>query len=232
MVAIENRDSPAARRGDREAGLRSEVSVSGPGATTAAEVGFREIDEIDQLRAQLYDLLALVLGRAPSTETLSRAGRLIGDPSPLGSALGALARAARESDAGAASREFFDLFVGVGRGELLPYASYYLTGFLNERPLAAVRGDLAALGVERSPLSREPEDHVALLLETMANLASGRIEAEPGAERRFFERHLQPWAERFFTDLERAGAARVYSSVGALGRLFMEIEAEAFAIDA
>jgi TorA maturation chaperone TorD len=146
--------------------------------------------------------------------------------------LQALAESARTVDADAAGREFFDLFVGIGRGELLPYASYYLTGFLNERPLAAVRGDLLTLGVERDSASREPEDHIAFLLELMAGLAAGRVEAEPGAERRIFERHLQPWAERFFADLERAGVARFYRAVGALGRLFMEIEAEAFALGA
>jgi TorA maturation chaperone TorD len=133
-------------------------------------------------------------------------------------------------DAGAVADEFFALFIGVGRGELLPYASYYLTGFLHERPLARVREDLGQLGVERAASVSEPEDHVALLCETMAGLAAARFAAPDGADRRFFERHLKPWAARFFADLERAEAARFYRAVGAVGRRFMEIEVEAFAL--
>jgi TorA maturation chaperone TorD len=130
------------------------------------------------------------------------------------------------------SREFFDLFIGLGQGELLPYASYYLTGFLQERPLARVREDLARLGIERADSHREPEDHAAILCEAIAGLCAGRFDAEPGEDRRFFERHLKPWAARFFADLETAEAARFYRAVGRIGRTFMEIEAEAFAMDA
>ena len=90
------------------------------------------------------------------------------------------------------SKEFFDLFIGLGRGELLPYASYYLTGFLHERPLARVREDLDLLGIERAGSSREPEDHSAILLEVMAGLARGDFEAEFAEQARFFERHLKP----------------------------------------
>lgn len=190
-----------------------------------------DIDEIDLLRSQEYDLLANLLGRAPTRHLLGLLAGLDGDASPLGRAHRALAEAARNADPDAVSREFFDLFVGVGRGELLPYASYYLTGFLNERPLARVREDLAVIGIEGTASLSEPEDHIAFLLEAMAALASARIEAEPGAERRFFDRHLKPWAERFFADLEGAKFASFYRHVGALGRLYMEIEAEAFAID-
>lgn len=189
------------------------------------------VDETDLLRSHHYGLLALLLGRAPTAEVLNRVARLEGDGSVLGTACAALAAAARDTGADAASREFFDLFIGVGRGELLPYASYYLTGFLNERPLARVRGALAELGVERADGSREPEDHIATLLDTMSGLASGRFAAPVGGEEKFFERNLQPWAERFFSDLEGARQARFYRTVGALGRLFIEIETEAFAID-
>lgn len=208
------------------------MGVPGPAATIVAGSAAGEVDEIDLLRASLYDLLANLLGRAPTTETLSLAARLQGDVTPLGNALQAVAHAAKEAQPAIVSREYFNLFVGIGRGELLPYASYYLTGFLNERPLAALRADLARLGIERAAHSRDPEDHIAFVLETMANLASARLEAETGSERRFFELHLKPWAERFFADLEGAGAAEFYRPVGALGRLYMEIEAEAFAIDA
>ena len=113
-----------------------------------------------------------------------------------------LAAAASATDDRAANKEFFDLFIGLGRGELLPYASYYLTGFLHERPLARVREDLELLGIERAGPSREPEDHIAILLEVMAGLARGDFEAEFAEQARFFERHLKPWAARMFADLE------------------------------
>jgi TorA maturation chaperone TorD len=190
------------------------------------------VDEIDALRAQEYNLLAVLLGRAPTREVLERVARLKGDASALGLAHIALAEAAANADENAVSREFFDLFIGVGRGELLPYASYYQTGFLYERPLARLREDLAAIGAEATGRQSEPEDHIAILCEVMAGLAMGEFEAKPGADRRLFERHLKPWAARFFADLETANAARFYRAVGRVGRVFMEIEAEAFAMDA
>src|SRR5258708_36784697 len=127
-------------------------------------------------------------------------------------------------------REHFDLFIGLGRGELLPYGSYYLTGFLHERPLARLRYDLARLGMERAPGRAETEDHAAILCEIMAGLVSGRFPAPRGADRALFEAHLAPWMEKFFADLERANAAEFYRSIGALGRVFMAVEAEAFAL--
>ena len=199
------------------------------GMPDAAAAG---VDEIDRLRAHEYGLLAVLLGRAPAKDLLERLSELKGDATPLGLAHIALAELASDIDPDELSREFFDLFIGVGRGELLPYASYYLTGFLNERPLARVREDLNALGIERAEGHHDPEDHLAILCEVMAGLAAGRFEVESGAERRFFERHLKPWAARFFADLETARHARFYRPVGTIGRIFMEIEAQDFAMDA
>ena len=188
-------------------------------------------DDVDALRAQEYALLALLLSRAPTAELLGRLADLKGDASPLGLAHIALADAARTADPDAVSREYFDLFVGVGQGELLPYGSYYLTGFLHGRPLARLRQDLDALGIEADETLREPEDHIAILCEVMAGLAGREFDAEPGAERRFFARHLEPWAARFFADVETAQLARFYRAVGTVGRVFMAVEAEAFAMD-
>ncbi len=187
-------------------------------------------DEIEAARAQEYGLLAALLARAPSTDFLKRLSHLRGDASPLGLAHIALAEAAAATSAERVEREYFNLFIGVGRGELLPYASYYLTGFLYERPLARLRGDLLELGVERSEGNAEPEDHAALLCEIMAGLADGRFPAPAGTERRIFETHLAPWIGRFFADLERAEEGDFYRKVGTLGRVFMEIESEAFAL--
>jgi TorA maturation chaperone TorD len=200
----------------------------GPSATHEPP---RDSDDVDLLRSHEYGLLALLFGRAPTQDVLARLASLQGDASPLGLAHIRLAEAAAAMDPDAISREFFDLFIGVARGELQPYGSYYMTGFLHDRPLARLREDLARLGIERVEQTREPEDHIAILCEVMAGLASGRFDTVPGADRAFFDKHLKPWAPRFFADCETAGAARFYKVVGSIGRLFFEIEADAFAMD-
>ncbi|MCI9878461.1 MULTISPECIES: TorD/DmsD family molecular chaperone [Methylobacterium] len=221
--------------------MRSGASFSEPSAEAGlgvadwidpAEARNLAVDEVDYLRAQQYDLLAVLLGRSPTSQLLDALAGLKGGDSVLGREVGALASAARTNSADVVEQEYFSLFVGVGRGELLPYASYYLTGFLNERPLARVREDLSALGIEREPGTTEPEDHLAILFDVMAGLTAGRFEAKPGAARAFFLRHIAPWGERFFADVEHAKSARFYRPVGALGRAFLEIEAAAFAMDA
>src|SRR5712691_7501339 len=185
---------------------------------------------VDAARAQEYALLAVLLARAPDAEFLNRLASLRGDASPLGVAHAALAQAASQTNADRLQREYFDLFIGLGRGELLPYGSYYLTGFLHERPLERLRQDLKELGIERAAGNVEPEDHAAILCEMMARLADARLAAPAGSDQRIFERHLKPWIGRFFSDLERAEAADFYRTVGTLGRVFMEIETEAFAL--
>ena len=209
----------------RDAGVEQVTKTAGGVASLA-----REIDEIDQQRATEYGLLSLLFGKAPDAQTLSRLAGLKGDASDLGMAHIELAAAAAASDDGAVSKEFFALFIGVGRGDLLPYASYYLTGFLHERPLARVREDLDRLGIERAGPSREPEDHIAILLEVMAGLARGDFETEFSEQARFFERHLKPWALRMFADLEKSDSAKFYRTVGRVGRIFMELESEAFTL--
>ena len=185
------------------------------------------VDPVDAARAQEYALLAALLSSPPSNELLGEIAQLRGDATPLGRAHAALAEAASEATA-AVEREYFDLFVGLGRGELLPYASYYLTGFLNERPLSRLRDDLAALGIERVENNFEPEDHAATLCEIMAGLVAARLPASPEAQRAFFEKHVSRWMGRLFADMEKAENARFYRSVGTLGRVLLEIEAEAF----
>jgi TorA maturation chaperone TorD len=189
-----------------------------------------DVDEIDAARAQEYALLAALLARAPDAEFLSRLSGLRGDATPLGLAHVALAEAASQADAVRVGREFFDLFIGLGRGELLPYASYYLTGFLHERPLARLRDDLGVLGIERAEGNAEPEDHAAILCEIMAGLTGGGFPAPDGADRQIFEKHMAPWIGRFFADLERAEAADFYRRIGTLGRVFIQVEMEAFAL--
>ncbi|GGC37581.1 hypothetical protein GCM10011504_14950 [Siccirubricoccus deserti] len=182
-------------------------------------------DAVDRERAQLFALLGRLLSAAPDAALLAGLARLDGDATPLGTAFARLAEAAAAARPETAEREFFDLFIGVGRGELLPYASYYLTGFLHERPLAELRATLGALGIARAAGVPEPEDHIAFVCEAYAGLIEDRFGgAAPDAAAEFFARHLRPWAGRCFADLEVAAAARFYRAVGALGRIAIEIE--------
>jgi TorA maturation chaperone TorD len=190
--------------------------------------------EEDALRAQVYRLLGRLLAEAPSGDLLRRVGAMIGDTTPMGEAVDALARAAREIGEPAAEREYFHLFIGLAGGEMHPYASYYLTGFLYEKPLARLRSDLARLGIANGSDRGEPEDHIAALCETMAAMIEGSFgKPVPVAEQRaFFDKHIAPWAARFFADLEKSERARLYKPLGAIGRHFMAIEADAFALAA
>jgi TorA maturation chaperone TorD len=198
-----------------------------------AEGMLSEIDEIDVARAQEYALLALLLSAAPSQDLLSALAKLRGDATPLGVAHAALSEAADRVTAADAEREYFDLFVGIGRGELLPYGSYYLAGFLNERPLSRLRGDLAKFGIERTGATAEPEDHAAILCEIMAGLAFGRLPGGGEAQREIFQKHIAPWMGRLFADIEKsATATKFYSRVGTLGRVFLGIEEQAFTLAA
>lgn len=199
-----------------------------PDANSIAKEPLRSEDDV--LRSQQYGFLARILGAAPSADLIAQVAEMEGDDSPLGGAYGLLARKAADTDPAAIEREYFDLFIGVGRGELLPYASFYLTGFLNERPLADLRGDLAVLGVERVKDRHEPEDHIAFLFDVMAGLADGRFESGELSEDRFYQRHLAPWAAQFFDDLAIAPSADFYRPLAEIGRVFMDIEARAFAL--
>jgi TorA maturation chaperone TorD len=185
------------------------------------------MDGLDAERSQLFALLGRLLATPPDAALLAR---LRGLPqgageTPLGRGIAGLTAAARVAEPAALEREYFDLFIGVGRGELLPYASWYLTGFLQERPLAELRAELRRLGVQRAPGVAEPEDHIAFECEVLSGLIAGSFpgvaEGEAGA---FFARHLRPWAGRFFADLEGAQAARFYRAVAALGRTAIDIE--------
>jgi TorA maturation chaperone TorD len=209
----------------------SRESAPGPGLSHALSTQrLTDIDDVAVARANEYHLLAALLGHAPSRDALRQIAAISGDATRLGRAHAALAEAARNTDADTLAREYFDLFIGVGRGEILPYASYYLTGFLQERPLAAIRADMNAIGVERAEHLSEPEDHIGVLCEVMAGIALRDFDVELATERRFFERHLKSWAPRFFADLESAALAKFYRNVGSLGRLFLDIETEGFAM--
>jgi TorA maturation chaperone TorD len=160
---------------------------------------------------------------------IGRLASLRGDASPLGTAHTALGEAASRATAESAGREYFNLFAGLGKSPLLPYASHYLTDSLYGRPLGRLRETLRQLGIESAAGNSEPEDHAAILCEVMAGLIRGDIAGPVDADRDFFEKHLAPWIGRFFVDLERAETADFYARVGLLGRTFVEIEKEGFA---
>lgn len=189
-------------------------------------------DDLDVARARYWQLLGLLLRRAPDGRGLGIIASLEGDTSPLGQAVGDLVAMARRADPGAIEREYHHLFIGVGRGELLPYASYYRTGFLHEKPLASLRADLARLGIERAAGQSDPEDHIASLAEVMAGLIAGDFAVDASEQAHFFSRHLEPWAGRFFADLETAEAAVFYRPVGTIGRHLVDIEAMAYTLAA
>lgn len=188
------------------------------------------ISEEDVLRANLYRLLASSLRAGPSRHDLDMFADMRGDDTPIGQAVSALTRVAAKSSPEQVSREFHDLFIGVGRGELVPYGSYYLTGFLHEKPLARLRNDMSRLGIERRDEVAEPEDHIAALCEMMAGLIVGDFgEAlDLDEQKKFFQAHIASWAKHFFTDLEGARSSVFYACIGQLGAAFMDVEEQAF----
>ena len=184
----------------------------------------------DRLRADLYNFVGLMLSAPPDQLLLNQCAGLSGDESDLGNAISGLSRVAKATNPKKVESEFNALFVGLGRGELLPYASYYLTGFLNEKPLAALRSDMAANAMTRAPNVYEPEDNIASLMEMMGGMIVGRFGTPASLlqQKTFFNKHIAPWAGHFFADLEGAKNSVLYASLGSVGKAFVEIEREAF----
>ncbi len=201
---------------------------------TASEAQKMDVSTEDRLRADFYNFLGLLMAAPPDQMLLDQVAGLTGDETDLGQAIQAMSRVAKVTKPAAAEREFNALFIGLGRGELLPYASYYLTGFLNEKPLAQLRNDMAARGITRAQNVFEPEDNIASLMEMMAGMIVGRFGAPATLEDQkvFWNKHIGPWAMHFYSDLEAAEHSVLYASVGAVGRIFMEIEREAFRMTA
>ena len=182
------------------------------------------------VRANAYALLGALLATPPRRELFDLLASV--DPpsdAGLGAAWRELRRAAENADPEAVDDEYHDLFVGLGRGELIPYGSWYRTGFVMDKPLAVLRSDLAALGFARRDDVKEPEDHAAALLETMALIAA---DPEHGldVERRFFDRHVATWMGTFFADLRSADSARFYRAVGRFGEQFIAFETKYLSI--
>jgi TorA maturation chaperone TorD len=206
--------------------------MMGAVATASANDPSTEVPEEELFRAQLYRLMARLLAAPPHADLLAALQGLGSDSSELGEAFAELGRAARTTTPARVAEEYQDLFIGLGRGELLPYGSFYRTGFLQEKPLAELRADLARLGIARVAEVKEPEDHIAALCEVIAGLIDGGFGGRQTltVQRGFFDKHLAPWAGRFFGDLETAATADFYRRVGRVGTLFMGVETTAFAM--
>jgi TorA maturation chaperone TorD len=188
----------------------------------------------DEFRANTYGLLGNLLARVPDSRTLERLRGIEVAEEEQGGLMAAawktLAMAAQRATLDAVDDEYHTLFIGIGRGELVPYGSWYLTGFLMERPLAQLRQDLKLLGFERREDVKEPEDHAGALLETMCMMILDGEGISAHEQKQFFDRHIEPWMGRFFEDLQNAESASFYSAVGLLGEQFVEVEKQYLAM--
>jgi TorA maturation chaperone TorD len=200
----------------------------------SSQIVSKGISEEESVRADMYEFLAGILQREPSDNLIKSYVNLSGDETPVGEAFGVLSKLANKISMEDIRSEYMDLFIGMGRGELLPFGSFYITGFLHDKPLAKLRRDLNSIGIKRDDNFKEPEDHIACLCEIMSGMITGTYGRNftIAEQRNFFKVHVQPWAEHFFTDLEGAKTAIFYSPVGTIGKLFMQIENEAFEMDA
>ncbi len=187
----------------------------------------KQADQGESLRGNLYSLLAALLAKPPARSLmlkLQQIGTAGSGGEILESAWQQLKKASQEYPEEEVEKEYFQLFTGLGRGELVPYGSFYISGFLMDEPLGSLRQSLAALGIERQEHIREPEDHIASLFEVMAMLISQPEEYSLDSQYQFFCAHIDSWAGNFFSDLATARQAGFYRSVGSLGLDFMKLE--------
>ena len=187
------------------------------------------IEEEDQLRADMYSFLASLLRTEPSADLVKQLTLLESDDTPIGKAIKILTKLASSLDLPSIRAEYVGIFIGVGRGEILPFASYYLTGFLKDKPLAKLRGDMQEIGITVSS-GIDPEDHIATLFDIMAGLILGKFNRKfsIGEQKDFFNKHLAPWVDLLMRDIEASKIAVFYAPVGTIGREFIEIERSSF----
>jgi len=181
----------------------------------------------DTLRAHVYSLLAALLTGPPSADLLQLLSRIEDQQesdTEMAQAWRMIKEAGGQANAALLDDEYQQLFIGLGRGELVPYGSWYQTGSVMDQPLARLRSDLAVLGIQRRSDVRETEDHAAALCETMAIICSHPAEVGLETQKAFFSDHLKGWMDRFFKDMQQASAARFYRAVGRLGEAFLTLE--------
>jgi TorA maturation chaperone TorD len=185
-------------------------------------------------RADLYGLLASLYYAPPSEAMLDAlvSSRNQGE-GVLGGVWTALVEAATEVNAEQVREEYEKLFVGVGKPEVMLYGSYYLSGFLMEKPLAALRTDLANMGLQRVPSVNESEDHIASLCEVMRYLIASNdiLQANIPAQKKFFGTHMQAWVLNLCDAIKAHPAAQFYASLADVSKVFFEVEMQAFDMD-
>ena len=196
-----------------------------------SEQAFQQ-DQAQAARIGVYGLLSALFAKEPTEETLQRL-RSIGEIDSSGDRIAMgwelMKQSALKTSLDDVNDEFFSLFIGLGRGELMPFGSWYLTGFLMEKPVAVLRRDLQTLGIERNEGVSESEDHIASLCDAMAIIIQHSDEIPLETQTQFFNDHIEPWAHRFFEDLQSASHAHFYRSVGFFGAAFIEFEADLLA---
>ena len=191
------------------------------------------LDE-ETARAEVYGLLAALFYAAPSAALYDQL-RVAVTQAPAAGALlesswSELVGAAREHSLADISREYDALFGGVGKPEIYLFGSHYLSGFLNEKPLAALRNDIASLGLARDEAMSETEDHAAYLCEVMRYLIAGDDVAVANLtrQREFFTRHVQPWVPRMCEAVMQHPKARFYRTLATFTQAFISIESQGF----
>ena len=191
------------------------------------------LDE-ETARAEVYGLLAALYYAPPSAELLAQLRVAVTEAPASGAFLEESWRQfvgrARELDDAAVAEEYEALFGGLGKPEVYLFGSHHLSGFLNEKPLAQLRGDLAALGLTRDESMPETEDHIAYLCEVMRYLIAGDDVAVSNLTRQrdFFATHLQPWVMALCDALEAHPKARFYGALAGFTRAFFSVEAQGF----
>jgi len=197
---------------------------------------FAEADHDEELqRAEVYGLLSRLWLAPPDEPLLRQFAVAVTDAPQAGAFLEGpwhdLVAAMRATNVDEAADEHAALFVGTGKADVLPYASLHMAGTLNDRPLVALRSDLATLGLASAAPEGETEDHLSFVLEVMRYLIAGDDLAVCNLERqrRFFRAHVQPWVGRSLCDtVEQHPAARVYAALARFTRAFVEVETQAF----
>ena len=191
------------------------------------------INEEDQLRADMYSFLANLLRAEPDEKLVEQLTFLKSDDSPIGKSIKTLSKLATSLDLPTIRDEYVKIFLGVGRGEILPFASYYLTGFLKDKPLAKLRQDMQEIGIKLEDEVKEPEDHIATIFDMMSGLILGKFEKKCSIadQKDFFNNHLAPWVDLLMRDIESSKIAVFYSPIGTIGKEFMEIERASFSMN-
>ena len=204
-----------------------------------AQVKLLDRDDGEELqRAELYGLLARLWHAPPDAALLEQFAVAVTEAPQPGSFLESpwqdLVAALRASSVKEATEEYEALFVGIGKPDILLYGSHHLAGALNEKPLVALRADLAEIGLARDAAvetSGETEDHVAFVFEVMRYLIAGDDIAVCNLERqrRFFREHIQPWVGHSLADAtEQHARAKVYAALAAFTRAFVQVETQGF----